>query len=161
MTGYWQIELDHESSLLCIFNMPWGRYHYMRLPFGIKTARNIFMQEINKLFGDLEGVGIVTDDILVYGSTIEEHDKRLKAVLDRACYVHLKLNDNKSCIFQTSVKYVGHVLRHNGIMPDPRACTGHTRQFEQKKSFKELKNKLRTAPVLAYYAVHKHHNASR
>ena len=24
MTGYWQIDLDHESLLLCTFNTPWG-----------------------------------------------------------------------------------------------------------------------------------------
>ena len=85
----------------------------MPLRFGIKTARDIFIHEMNKLFGDLEGVGIVTDNILVYGSTIEAHDRRLKAVLDRARHIHLKLNTNKSCICQTAVKYVGHVVKYS------------------------------------------------
>ena len=59
-----------------------GRYRYTRLPFGIKTAWDIFIHETNKLFGDLKGVGIVTDDMLVYVNTIEEHNNRLKAILD-------------------------------------------------------------------------------
>ena len=33
--------------------------------------------------------------------------------------VQLKINSNKSLICQVSVKYVGHMLTHNGIMPDP------------------------------------------
>ena len=65
MSENWEIELDNESSLLCTFDTPWGRYRYNRLPFGIKTARDIFIYEMNKLFGDLKGVGIVTDDVLV------------------------------------------------------------------------------------------------
>lgn len=36
--NYWQIKLDKASSLLCTFNMPWGRYRFKRLPFGIKSA---------------------------------------------------------------------------------------------------------------------------
>ena len=35
-SGFWQLELDNESSKLCTFNTPFGRYRYLRLPFGIK-----------------------------------------------------------------------------------------------------------------------------
>ena len=31
--GYWHVELDEESSLLCTFNTPFGRYRFKRLPF--------------------------------------------------------------------------------------------------------------------------------
>ena len=33
--GYWQVKLDEESSLLCTFSTPFGRYRFTRLPFGI------------------------------------------------------------------------------------------------------------------------------
>ena len=42
--------------------------------------------------GDLPGIGRVTNDILIYGSTIKEHDDRLDAVLEPARTVNLKLN---------------------------------------------------------------------
>ena len=35
------------------------------------------------------------DDLLVYGSTIEEHDNNLKALLDRCRDVNLTLNPKK------------------------------------------------------------------
>ncbi|KAK0139061.1 hypothetical protein N1851_024415 [Merluccius polli] len=40
--GYWQIKLDEPSSKLCTFNTPWGRFRFLRLPFGIKSASESF-----------------------------------------------------------------------------------------------------------------------
>ena len=34
-SGYWQLQVDDESSRLLTFNTPWGRYRFTRLPFGI------------------------------------------------------------------------------------------------------------------------------
>ena len=31
-SGYWQVKLDEESSKLCTFNKPFGRYRFTRLP---------------------------------------------------------------------------------------------------------------------------------
>ena len=34
------------------------------------------------MFEDIEGVEVIVDDILVWGSTVEEHDARLERVLE-------------------------------------------------------------------------------
>ena len=39
--GFWQVKLDTDSSKLAIFNAPFGRYSYMRLPFGIASAPKV------------------------------------------------------------------------------------------------------------------------
>ena len=41
-SGYWQLKLDEESSKLCKFNTPFGRYRFLRVPFGIVSASEIF-----------------------------------------------------------------------------------------------------------------------
>ena len=41
-SGYWQLKLDEESSKLCTFNTPFGRYRFLRVPFGIVSASEIF-----------------------------------------------------------------------------------------------------------------------
>ena len=117
-SGYWQIELDEDSSRLCTFNTPWGRYRYTRLPFGIKTAGDIFISEMNMLLGDLVGVQVVTDDILVYGRDRKEHNKNMRELLKRAQQINLKLNSKKTKLCMESVEYVGHVISSDGIRPN-------------------------------------------
>ena len=35
-SGYWHVVLDLASSLLTMFNTPWGKFRWLRLPFGLK-----------------------------------------------------------------------------------------------------------------------------
>lgn len=69
--GYFQIELDEASQNYTIFNTPFGRYKYRRLPMGITSAPEIYQRAMNDMFGDIEGVEIIMDDILIHGPTIE------------------------------------------------------------------------------------------
>ena len=41
-SGFLQIKLDEALSLLTTFNIPIGRYKWLRLPFGLKCASEIF-----------------------------------------------------------------------------------------------------------------------
>ena len=72
---------------------------------------------------------LIVDDILVWGRTEEEHDDRLKQVLDRARQHNLKLNLKKCKIKQEEVSYVGHVITRRGLKPDPEK----TRAVEEMK----------------------------
>ena len=49
----------------------------------------------------------------------DEHDARLKQVLNRAREVNLKFNAKKCQIRQEEVPSVGHVLSKEGLKPDP------------------------------------------
>ena len=66
---------------MCTFNTLWGRLRYTWLPFGIKTAGDIFIQEMNEILQDLEGVHVISDDILIHVTTIKENNERLEEVL--------------------------------------------------------------------------------
>ena len=41
-SGFWHISLDEESSYLTTFATPFGRYRWLRMPFGISPAPEIF-----------------------------------------------------------------------------------------------------------------------
>ena len=110
-SGYWQVKLDEASSKLCTFNTPYGRYRFTRLPFGIKSAPEVFQHCMSELFEDVEGVKAIEDD--------DEHDARLKQVLNRAREFNLKLNAKKCRIRQEEIPYVGHVLTKEDLKPDP------------------------------------------
>ncbi|XP_062570142.1 uncharacterized protein LOC134232211 [Saccostrea cucullata] len=66
-SGYWQIPLDEASQLLTTFHTPYGRYCFRRMPFGIKSAQEVFQKRIAQHFDSIEGVEVVIDDILVWG----------------------------------------------------------------------------------------------
>ena len=117
-SGFWQLELDNESSKLCTFNTPFGRYRYLRLPFGIKCASELYQSKMCEMIEDIEGAEVIMDDILIWGRTLEEHDRRLKQVLDKAQKYNLKLSKNKFEFRKTEVTYVGHVLSDTEVKID-------------------------------------------
>lgn len=80
---YWQIHLDEERSKLTTFNTPFGKYRFLRMPFGINSAQEVFHKRVNQLFESLAGVETDIEDILVWRRTMEEHNKRLQAALDK------------------------------------------------------------------------------
>ena len=44
ISGYWHVVLDLDSSLLTMFNTPWGKFRWLRLPFGLKIASDVFQE---------------------------------------------------------------------------------------------------------------------
>ena len=118
--GFWQLKLDKESSKLLTFNTCFGRYRYLRLPFGVSPAPEIYQRKMHEIFDDIEGVEIVMDDILIHGRSESEHDARLEQVLLRCREKGLKLNSKKIKLKTKEVEYIGHVLTESGLQPDPK-----------------------------------------
>ena len=118
-SGYWQIQLDTESSKLTTFITPFGRFRFNRLPFGIMSAPEHFQRRMTEILGDIEGVVCLVDDVLVSGKTQEEHDQRLLEVLSRIKRSGLTLGPDKCEINKTSVKFLGQLVDENGVRPDP------------------------------------------
>ncbi|XP_060079959.1 uncharacterized protein K02A2.6-like [Ylistrum balloti] len=136
-SGFWQLKLDEYSSKLCTFNSPFGRYRFTRLPFVVKSAPEVFQRVITEMVSDLEGTEAIVDDILVWGTTKEEHDHRLQRVLERAREYNVKLGQDKCVIGQTEVTYVGHLLTKNGVKPDPEKVRA-VQNMEKPINVKEL-----------------------
>ncbi|XP_033745588.1 uncharacterized protein K02A2.6-like [Pecten maximus] len=118
-SGFWQVCLDEESSKLCTFNSPFGRYRFTRLPFGIKSAPEVYQRIISEMVQDIEGSDAIVDDILVWGANMKEHDERLKRVLGRVREYNLTLSKDKCQFRKDRVTYVGHELSDKGVKPDP------------------------------------------
>ena len=140
-SGFWQIKQSEENSKLCTFNSPFGRYRFTRLPFGIKSAPEIFQRTMSQLLDDIQGTEIVVDDILVWGRDVSEHDARLKQVLNRAQEVNLKLNLDKCQIRKAEVSYIGHCLTKEGLKPDPENIRA-VQEMQRPQNLKELRTFL-------------------
>ena len=71
----------------------------------------------------LREVLVFLDDLIVFSKTLEEHEARLMKVLGRLGEFGLKLSPEKCSFFQTSVRYLGHVVSRNGVETDPEKIT--------------------------------------
>ena len=72
-SGHWNVELDEESSCLTTFNSPFGRYRFLRMPFGLKMSQNVFQSKIDQLMEGCVWTTGIADDMIVYAETEEEH----------------------------------------------------------------------------------------
>ena len=117
--GFWNLELDDESSLLTTFGTPFGRYRWLRLPFGISPAPELFQRSLDQALESLPGVHTIADDILVVGKNTADHDAKLLALLHRCREKGIKLNVEKMKLKYTELPYIGHLLTDTGLKPDP------------------------------------------
>ena len=115
--GFHQIPLSEDSRHLTTFVTHRGLYRYKRLMFGVMSAPEKYQQIVRDVLRGCEGVANIADDLIIHGNGVEEHDKRLFAVLDRLRQVGLTLNGNK-CEFRLSkLTFSGHELTSDGINP--------------------------------------------
>ena len=119
-SSFWQCKLDEESSFLTTFNIPFGRFRFLVLPFGICSAPEVFHKTVRRIFEHFPGVETSMDDILVYGKTRKEHDERVRQVLQACRDANLKLNRSKCEFGKTSVLYMGDIISSEGLHPDPK-----------------------------------------
>ena len=152
-SGYWQMKLDEESAKLCTFNTPFRRYRFTQLPFGIKSAPEAFRKKMSQVLEDIDGAEAIVDDFLVWGRDIQEHDARLKKVVDRVKEVNLKLNPKKYQIRKEEIPYVGYLLTKDGLKPDPEKIRA-VQEMTQPSNTKELKTFLGFIQYLAVFTQH-------
>ena len=74
---------------------------------------------MTSLLKNQEGTAAIQDDIIVYGRSVSEHDKRLQEVFEIIAKSGLKLNEKKCEIRKPKICYFGSVVSEQGVSPDP------------------------------------------
>ena len=154
-SGYWSIKLTEKSSMYMTFNTPFGRYRFLRLPFGIKSANDLFQQKMDECLENLPVVKTIVDDIVVYGKDQATHDRNLDLLLTRCREKGIRLNPEKTEIGKQEISFFGHMLTATGLKMDP-AKVKAIREMPSPQSKAELQTVLgmitylqRFAPCLA------------
>jgi len=99
--GFWQIKLSEESSYLTTFNTPYGRYRWLRMPFGLCSGSEEFQRRITNALTGLAGVKVIIDDIIIFGKgetyedASKDHDLNLLNLLHRLRSENIKINPDK------------------------------------------------------------------
>ena len=124
-SGFWHVKLSESSSQLTTFNTPKGRYQWLRMPFGISSAPEVFQRRMHEIIEGLVGVEVVADDFCVvgFGDTLREaaanHDRNLLDFLERCKEKGLRLSADKFQLRQQEVRFIGHVASGEGLKIDP------------------------------------------
>ena len=84
MTSGYCTVLDLASSLLTMFNTPWGKFRWLRLSFGLKKANDVFQERLDRVFRLLECIHRIADHILTHRETEIQHNGRLLTLLKTA-----------------------------------------------------------------------------
>ena len=100
-----QILLGPESQKRLVLSTHQEELLQLQLPFGISSAPSYFQQIMDQLTGDLKGVAVYLDDILVSGSSPQEHLSKLKGLLQRLTEKGLRYRLEKFLFAQPSVEY--------------------------------------------------------
>ena len=115
--SYHQIELDEESREITTFTTHKGLYRYKRLMFGINSAPELYQHTIAQILSDCEGTVNYIDDIVVFGRTEEEHQKRLEKVMKKLEQSGLTLNKEKCRMNLTEIEFLGFHISSEGVKP--------------------------------------------
>lgn len=77
--GYLQIEFDDISADLTTFHTPWGRWKFLRMPFGIKPASEHFQNQFDQALEGLTGIydALVTGKGKTYSEAMKNHSATL------------------------------------------------------------------------------------
>lgn len=84
--------------------------------FGISCAPEIF-QLMEQILAGCDGCMNFIDDIVIYGSTQEQHNTRLNKVLKTLQDWGVTLNKKKCVMGANEILFLGHQLSADGIRP--------------------------------------------
>ena len=147
--GFHQIPMDPADKHKTEFSTDNGHYEFNRMPFGLKGAPATFQRLMDRVLVGLQGVELFVyiDDIVVYASTLDEHDQQIFRLFKRLSEAGLRLQPEKCSFLSTEVAYLGHVISADGVRPNPK-------KIEAVKSFpvpKNPKNIEELSGLVGYY----------
>ncbi|GJY90973.1 putative reverse transcriptase domain-containing protein, partial [Tanacetum coccineum] len=197
-SGYHQLRIREEDIPITAFWTRYGHYEFQVMSFGLTNAPAVFMDLMNRVCKPYldKFVIVFIDDILIYSKNKEEHEKKLKIILELLKKEQVYAKFLKCDFWLESVQFLSHVINYKGVHVDPvkveairnwsapttptevrqfLGLAGYYRRFiegfsliskpltkltqknkkyewgtEENEAFQTLKQKLCSAPILAF-----------
>lgn len=148
-SGFHQIRMKEEDIEKTAFSVNYGKYEFLRMPFGLKNAPAIFQRSIDDVLRQHIGKRcyVYIDDVIVVGKTLEEHLENLEIVLKTLNEANLKVQLDKSEFLHNSVEFLGYIITDEGIKPNEKKIEV-IRKYPEPKNLKQLRGFL---GMIGYY----------
>ena len=120
ISAYWEEDVAEKDREKTAFTTKYGLFEWNVLPFGLCNSPATFQRLMELVMNGLtwEAIIVYLDDILIFGKTFAEMLSRLDTVLTRLESYNLKLKISKCEFGMRHVKFLGHIITENGIMPN-------------------------------------------
>ena len=94
------------------------------MPFGLKNAPATFQRDVDIILSRVrwQYALVYLDDVIVYSKTLEEHFTHMRTILGMLKDAGVSLKLPKCHFFQSSVDYLGHVIRLGKLEVSSRTC---------------------------------------
>jgi len=121
-----KMDLKNGFNLICIregdewktaFQTRNGLYEFQVIPFGLTNAPSMFQDMMNHIFSDMLDLGLIAymDNILIYATTRDEHDRIVRETLKQLQQHGLAVVADK-CVWRAKeVEFLGYILSQDGI----------------------------------------------
>ena len=107
--GYHHIPLDKPSILKTAFNSPFGKYEYVKVPFGLAQAPAYFQELMIGILKDFNFVIAYLDDIIIFSKTLQEHLSHIRKEFKKLWSAKLSTKMRKCNFFSKEIQYLGHI----------------------------------------------------
>ena len=140
-SGYHHIALGKSSRAKTAFVMPFGKYEFLMVPFGLAQAPAYFQLLMNKVLKGLKFTMTYLDDIVIFSQDELQHLEHLEIVFSHLPEAGLKMKCSKCDFFKSEIHYLGHLISPEGISPLPNKLDS-IRHMPVPNSTKEIKQFL-------------------
>ena len=124
LKAFLQVHLTYEASLLTTFNYHHGRLRFLRMPFGAKMSQDVFQLRMDAILEQCPGVIGIHDDIVIFGTSNEDHNANLINLMNVCQKEGLVLNSKKLELRRERVTFFGAEYSAAGMHPDPKKIQG-------------------------------------
>ncbi|GMF51249.1 unnamed protein product [Phytophthora fragariaefolia] len=176
-SGFWVVPMMDRARLISAFITPVGLFEWLRMPFGLCNAPQIYLRLIdNALYGFLRvspenaareggeperpgtqsavGRRSYIDDIRIGGESWDDLCRKVERLLGVCEQWHLSISAEKSEWGMPQIDYLGHKVSQHGLQANPKKLESLTQQEKWRhalRAFEILKSKLATTPMLKHF----------
>ena len=119
--AYHRIRIKKGDEWKTAFRTRYGHFEYLVMPFGLANAPATFQHYIHKAMGELldRTCVVYLDDIMIYSTTLAEHQEHVKQVLRKLEKWGLYAKLSKCQFHVDRVSFLGFIVTPTGVEMDP------------------------------------------